>query len=408
MELNISKIKDFFRYDPSSANKRERDPDIRTNMYYERVSYRYGYAAKILCVLLALIMLVFVFSGSISYDKFYYLVKDFGIAADFVSSNYRTITYGVGNSQSYALYHGGLAVASREGISLYTAGGGEMLSLTHQYGNPVIISSSKYALLYDLGGKQYSLYNSFSKTYEEKLDYPIYHAVIADTGEYAIVTSSKDYRSVLRVYDKNGKRYDYNFSSSYIYSVAMSSDASRIAVALSEGNGEGFASEIRLYSVGRSDYKSAKLSFSSAPLEIGFFENGNLCAVGRDGVNVFNRNLKLDEKYDAERSVYAYSVSEDGVALAYLEDNGSSSRVVVLDKRGKEKYSEKTLGKVLDLAIYEKYLFLQTPSGFARINTGKPGQREDISLVSSDFSMLVSDSKTILICNSSYARYVKF
>ena len=106
--------------------------------------------------------------------------------------------------------------------------------------------------------------------------------------------------------------------------------------------------------------------------------------------------------------MYAYSVSEDGVALAYLEDNGSSSRVVVLDKRGKEKYSEKTLGKVLDLAIYEKYLFLQTPSGFARINTGKPGQREDISLVSSDFSMLVSDSKTILICNSSYARYVKF
>lgn len=404
MEFNIAKIKEFFTYDPSSATS----PDGEKNEYYARVSYRYSYAARMLCVALALIMLFFVFSGSLSYDNFYYLVKDFGIAADFVNSNYQTITYGVGNSQSYALYHGGLAVASREGISLYTAGGGEIFSITHQYGNPIVISSSKYALLYDLGGKQYSLYNSFSKTAEEKLDYPIFNATIADNGTYAIVTSSRDYRSVLRVYDKNGKRYDYNFTSSYVYSVALSDDGSKLAVALAEGDGDGFATEVRVYNVGKSDYKAANATLSSAPLEIGFFDNGGLCIVSREGVNFFTRNLKLDEAYYTEKSIQVYSLSEDGVALAYLDKNGSQSQVVLLDRRGKVKYREEFAGKVLDLVAYEKYLFLQAPDGFIRINTNNKGDRQRIELVSTDFSMLVSDSDTVLICNSSYARYIKF
>lgn len=408
MEFNISKIKEFFRYDPSSANLGDSSSNGEKNAYYSRVSYRYSYAARMLCVLLALIILFFIFSGSISYDNFYYLVKDLGIAADFVNSSYQSITYGVGNSQSYALYHGGLAVASREGISLYTAGGGEMFSLTHQYGNPVVISSSKYALLYDLGGKQYSLYNSFSKTVEEKLEYPIFDAVIADTGEYAIVTSSQDYRSVLRVYNNDGTRYDYNFTSSYIYSVAISKDGSRIAVALADGEGDGFGSEVRVYNVGKSDYRKAETSFSSVPLEINFFDNGNLCVVSREGVNVFTRGLKLDESYQTEKDVYVYSISEDGVAIACLDKNGSESQVVLLDRRGKVKYSERSAGKILDLAAYENYLFLQTPRGFTRINTGKAGQKQEIELVSTDFSMLVCDAKTVLICNSSYARYIKF
>ena len=408
MEFNISKIKEFFRYDPSSANLGDSSSNGEKNAYYSRVSYRYSYAARMLCVLLALIILFFIFSGSISYDNFYYLSKDFGIASAFVNSSYRTITYGVGSSQSYALYHGGLAVASREGISLYTAGGGELFSLTHQYGNPVVISSSKYALLYDLGGKQYSLYNSFSKTFEEKLDYPIFDAVIANNGTYAIVTSSQDYRSVLRVYNNDGTRYDYNFTSSYIYSVAMSKDGSRIAVALADGEGDGFASEVRVYSVGKSDYKKAETSFSSVPLEINFFDNGNLCVVSREGVNLFSRNLKLDEAYQPEKSIYEYYLSNDGIALAYLDQNGSQTQLVLLDKRGKVKYSEKIAGKVLDIATYEGYLFLQTPSGFTRINTGKSVQKDEVELVSTDFSMLVCDAKTVLICNSSYARYIKF
>ena len=408
MDFKISDIKEFFRYDPSSAIIKGNGSGQERNRYYSKVSYRYGYAMKMLCVLLALVMLIFIFSGSISYNNFYYLVKDFGIAADYVNSNYQSITYGVGNSQTFAIYHGGLAVASREGISLYTAGGSELFSLTHQYGNPVIEASAKYALLYDIGGKQYSLYNSFSNMKEETLDHSIYGAVIADTGEYAIISSSEEYRSVLRVYDRDGTRYDYNFSSSYIYSLAMSQDGSRIAIVLLDSVEGAFKSELRVYNIGRSEYQSAYTSFSSVPFEIGFFDNGNICAVSKEGINVFGRNLKLEGEYYTQNEVYEYSLSNDGVAITYFDKNDSESQMILFDKRGNIRYNEKIAGKILDVEIYEQYLFLQTPSGFARINTNKQNDRNEIKIVSSDFKMLVRDTKTVLICNSSYARFIKF
>ena len=407
MEFKNSDFKDIFKYDPSSAIDKK-DPQAEKSEYYARVSYRYGYAKKILSVLLLTVIVIFLFMGSITYDNFYYLVKDFGVAVDFVNSGYESITYGVGNSQSFAMYRGGLAVASREGISIYSAGGRELFSISHQYGNPILKTSAKYALLYDNGGKQYSLYNSFSKVSEETLDYSIRDAEIADTGEYAIVTTDEGYTSVLRVYDKNGKRYDYNFSSSYISSLAMSKDGTKVAVALLNADSEKYRSEIRVYRVGSSSYQSSDIGFSKTPYKIGFFDNGNICAVGSEGINVFNKNLDLEGEYYTESEVYAYSLSENHITIAFFDKKNSKSQIIMFDKKGNVSYNDIIAEKILDIEVHNEYLFLQNPNGFVRINTAKANDRSEIKVVSSDFKMLLCGSDTILICNSSYARFIKF
>lgn len=407
MEFKTSDFKDFFKYDPSSAVNKE-ESQAKKNEYYAKVSYRYGYAKKILCVILLLIIVIFLFMGSITYDNFYYLVKDFGVAVDFVNSGHESITYGVGESQSFAMYRGGLAVASREGISIYSAGGRELFSISHQYGNPILKSSAKYALLYDNGGKQYSLYNSFSKVSEETLDCPIRDAEIADTGEYAIVTSAEGYMSVLRVYDKNGKRYDYGFSSAYISSLAMSRDGTKVAVSLLHAEGEKYRSEIRVYRVGSSSYQSSDMGFSRTPYKIGFFDNGSICAVGSEGINVFNKNLELESKYYTESEVYAYSLSENHITIAFFDEKTSRSQIIMFDKKGNVSYNDIIAEKILDIKAYNEYLFLQNPNGFVRINTAKDNDRSEIKVVSTDFKMLLCGSDTVLICNSSYARFIKF
>lgn len=407
IEIKFSDFKDFFKYDPSSHSPSSSDGEEK-NEYYARVSYRCSYVKRMLCLVLALVIIIFLLMGSITYDSFYYLSKDFLAAADYVNAEYESISYPSGESQSFAIYREGLAVASRTGISIYSAMGRELYSASHQYGNPVLKTSSKYALLYDSGGKKYSIYNSFSKISEENLDHCIYDAEMADSGDYVIVTGSSEHTSIARVYDSSGKRYDYRFKSSHIASVAISENGKQLAIALIETEGDTIKCEIRLYNIGDDSFKSAKTSFNGIPYDVSFFSNGNICVVGEHGVDVFDGSLKLKEAQAFENGVSAYFISNEKITLSF-SDRELKTKIIVIDKSGDISYNNIISERVLDIRIEQEYLFVQIPDGFIRINTnGKDYDYQRIKMVSSNFKMLVFDKNRLLICNDSYARFIGF
>ena len=111
MQFDFDNLIKKLRYDPNSVKK---NYDGRTDIYLAKASYRYAYFRRITCILLVVLIVFFIFSGALSYEKLYYLTKDIKLASDYVSSVHDTITYNVGNSQSFATYREGLAVASRE------------------------------------------------------------------------------------------------------------------------------------------------------------------------------------------------------------------------------------------------------------------------------------------------------
>ena len=173
------------KYDPNSVKRDIKDGS--TDVYLAKVSYRYAYFGRIFSILSLVFVLVFVLMGNLSYDKFYHLVKDISISVEYVNSVHDTITYNTGNSQSFAVYRGGLAVASREKLAIFSAGGKELMSSSHNYANPILISSGKYVLLYDVGGKQFSFGNSFSEIKQERVENIIYGASISKTGDFALL-----------------------------------------------------------------------------------------------------------------------------------------------------------------------------------------------------------------------------
>ena len=290
MKFDINEIIAKFRYNPSSVKK---NYDGKTDIYLAKVSYRYSYWKRILSIALVIVAVALLLSGNLTYNKLYYLAKDIKLAGDYVNSVHDTVTYNAGNSQSFATYREGLVVASREKLSIYSAGGRELFSVNHTYGNPKLVSSSRYVLLYDVGGKQFALYNSFSEVNGAKLEYSIYGASLANTGDFALITGSEKYSSVVRVYKQNGDKYDYNFRDGYVTSISLSEDGTRLAVALSFAEGSGFRTEIRLYKVGSSDYQKSTFTMNSIPYEIKIVEGGNIIAVGREGVNAFSSSLTL-------------------------------------------------------------------------------------------------------------------
>lgn len=403
MKFDINKFFDKFKYNPNSVKK---NYDGKTDIYLAKASYRYDYFRRILCLVLVVVIAFFLLSGNLSYEKFFYLTKDIKLANDYVNSVHDTITYNSGNSQVFASYRGGLAVASRESISIFSAGGRELLSSNHSYGNPQIATSKKRVLLYDVGGKQFSLYNSFSKISEERLEYTIYGANMAENGDFAIITKSEKYDSVVRVYKQNGKIYNYSFSSGRVCAAALSDNGKQLAVLLIYSGGSEIKSELRLYSVGKDDYKSANISFSGVPYDVSILNNGSIFVVGAQGVNVFNSNLHLTGEFLSDSEIYLYSFGEDNIAIADLSGEDGKTRALILNKRCKiEKEYQREEGLV-DICLYEKSLFMQKLSGFERVEF-KSGKSFSIELVASEFKMIPIDNDTIVICNEYYAKFVE-
>ena len=377
MKFDLNNLLEKFKYDPNSVKK---NYDGKTDIYLAKASYRYAYIKRILCVVLVLVIAIFLLSGTLSYEKFYYLAKDIKLANDYVNSEHDTITYNVGNSQSFATYREGLAVASRERFSIFSSGGRELLSFDHNYGNPTLVSSDKYVLLYDVGGKQFSLYNSFSKVYDKTLNYPIYGASISRNGTYALITSSQDYTSVVSVYKSNGTKYDYNFAFARVVSICLSENGKDMAVVLVYSNGDEIRSEIRLYRIGKNDYKSESISFCGIPYSVQILSGGNVLVVGSNGVNAFNSNLNLIGEYFANEEIYLYSFGEDSIAISCFSSESGKTDVLVLSKRGKVENEIEFNERIIDISLCNDYIFVQKMGGFERINLSN-GKSVQIDIV---------------------------
>lgn len=403
MKFDINGIIEKFKYNPNSVKK---NYDGRTDIYLAKVSYRYAYVKRILCVVLVIVMAFFLLSGNLSYQNLVYLVKDVKLANDYVNSVHDTITYNAGNSQVFAVYRGGLAVASRERISIFSAGGRELLTSNHNYGNPALEVSEKQVLLYDVGGKQFSLYNSFTQTKEEKLDYAIFGADMAKNGDFALITKSEKYDSVVKVYKQNGTTYNYSFTNGRVCSVALSEKGKELAVLLTYSDGSEMRSEIRLYNVGKEEYKSAEISFSGVPYAVSILDNGSIFVVGANGVNIFTSNLNLSGEFFSNSEIYRYSFGEDNIAVSCVPENGGKTRVLLIDKKGKIDEEYQFEEGLIDLVLYENSLYIQEISGFERIDT-KTGKSYRTELIASDFKMIAIDEDSLVICNEYYAKFIE-
>ena len=403
MKFDINKFIEKLKYNPNSVKK---NYDGKTDIYLAKASYRYDYFKRILCLILVVVIAFFLLSGNLSYEKFFYLAKDIKLANDYVNSVHDTITYNSGNSQVFASYRGGIVVASRESISIFSAGGRELLSSNHSYGNPQLEISNKQVLLYDVGGTQFSLYNSFKKTQDEKLNYTIYGANMAPNGDFAIITKSDKYNSVVMVYKQNGTVYSYGFSSGRVCSVALSDNGKQLAVLLTNSNGSEMKTELRLYNVGKDEYKSANISFSGVPFAVNILDGGNIFVVGARGVNVFNSNLNLTGEFLTDNEIYLYSFGEDNIAVAYVSGKGGKTEVLLLNRKCKSENKYQLEEGLIDVCLYKDSLFLQELSGFRRVDT-KNGKSYSVEMIASGFEMIAIDKDTLVICNEYYAKFIE-
>lgn len=379
--------------------------------YFDVLSKGYFRAAKIFFIAMAVCFVVTLFFNSslLTYNNFSYFARDLNSAADLASGSYSSISYKNDEMRRTKNFRGGVITVSSTDLTIYTATGGRTLALNESFVSPEIVTSQKYAVVYDLGGNKYSVYNSFARLSSGSYTHPISGASASDSGWFALVTKDDSHTSVVNLYDGDcDHRNTYSFSSRYVFSTAINQKGSRIAILLTEAAGDKFSTSVMICEPGKGD-KRAEVRFSDGlPMGCCFTDNGDLLAVCTDGMFLLDENdgtVKASHSFE-DKEINRVSLTSEGAAIAVSENESvARNRITVFDKNGEMVYSTVIEGGMIDMEYYDGYVFVNQSTAVTKINV-KRGNSSSIKTADSGTDIIVYDSGNILLCYRTKAIYI--
>ena len=338
----LGKAGSFFDPEPQKERILSKE-DFRGagDVYYASVSAFYKIAERLLWLMLAVFMAFSLMTNykEITYDNFFYLLRDFSAAADSKTSNYQILSYDSDSRQNFALYKGGLVSASPSSVSVFTAGGRRTLKSNNDYYSPNVICCDKYVLVYDTAGAAFSVYNSFSKVYNESLGSPITDACFNEKGAFAVATRQNDIKTVIYLYGDNIEQRGRIPDNRFVFDMALADGGDRFAALYYDaGSGTGETS-LCIYDI-KSKESAKKLKEihleGEFPLECAFLDNGSVAVITNRSVRVYDKNFNEKTAEDfGELSVCAFDASAQGISV--VVGKGLKKLVFSFDKKGNRK-----------------------------------------------------------------------
>lgn len=375
-----------------------------------KISKRFKRAKLITAAILIIFVAGMLISNKdeLSVENIRYLLRYLDAEANVYSytTEYKTISYNADPEMTFGIYRGDFVVADSESVSIYATSGSNVLNTTSYMTNPVILPTSGYLMVYDLGGNTYNIYNTFSVIHTESLDYPITGAAYSDSGNYALITKTAEYRSAVFVYDR-----DYNLVSrvlkdknKLIMDADLTDDGSMLLVTTAVCTTDGdFNAEIMINEVNSDTIKTQIRLNDIFPIESkynsdGFYVVCDSAMYFYSGDGTFRGRFSYGDRTPLSCVMtddYAFMVFADSVV-------GDSHSVYIFDTAGNQVGRKSFTGKFVRLLFNNGDIFILTDSHVIRteLSTSRTsyyamnGSCVDLSLARDD---------TLYLCYAGYA-----
>lgn len=375
-----------------------------------RIAFGFG-IAKILCVALLCLLLIvsLVFgNGIISYENVYYMFKDIGYMSSYLETRPASLNYSKPvQNQSFAKFKNGLAVVSDSEIKLFTSTGRATMTQGSNYTNPKIICSDLTALIYDQGRREFAICNSFVTLYSETLDYPISSADMSDDGKFVVVTKSQNYNSAVRIYDEMYNLEAEFLKNDLVISAKLSNSGdSLVVLSLDSENGNSLATLSILKMKNKKIRATVKLN-GIMPYGCEFLSDDRILLLYGNGAYVYDLNGNEKCTLNFPSDVIRYVPTQYGVAVVYADSSGVNCTVNVIDKNGKLSFSRNVSGRVRDVAVSEKYVYILLDGQALRIDRSL-GLTDEVSFVGDGAKIIVYNDESVTVCTSGVAYYISY
>lgn len=378
--------------------------------YYERLARR----AKVGMFSVIILLVTFCLAGYTFYpdeltvENFRYLLKFISVEQTETADIGSVISFDTDASNRYAIVRGDIAILSKTALTVFDTSGQRLQKVTVKSDCPLLITAGKNMLVCDLGGTKISVYNSFSKVYTEDFGYPILGVTAADNGTYAVLSSAKNYRSAIFVYDSNYRQiFAHYYSSDYATAAVLNGDGNRLLALSHVTDGGEYVGTMALYDT-RAEEPIVSYSYpDELPLSCSFAPDGGYALLTDKALRFYSADNQLlgNAATDTAR-LLGCVYGESYAALTYSTDGlAEAKQLIVYDRLGNAVCVQTLKSAPDDIIINDGKLYVLT-LGTLTV-TDLEGKADPISAdVDGDSrDIILYDGRLLVFTNSSVTVY---
>ena len=393
----------------------QRTPPIREVLtdegYYREISLRYGTAQVICIMLLAVFVAVSLVTNTelLSANNLIYFAKDLTSSIAMRETEARdTLVYAADSDNQFVLYRDGLAALGKNKLTVFTATGREAHSHLLSYATPRLVTSGRYLLAYNLGGREFSLYNSFTSVKQSTVSQNIRGAAMCNKGYYCLITDGEESESQVLLYNDSHRMISCYSLQEYTVCADIRDDGEQMAiVSVSAQNGR-MVTQVALVTPGASEWGASWTVSDAYAVQCHYTSEGDLVLLTTNAVYWFDASGQMRQTHAfSPNDVLSFRVDgESCLLLSRANAYDNATRVEAFDKAGNRVYNRIVDEAVLDaawngtaLAVLTRGSLTVYPADSAEDSVSVPlkeGYRTLLPCENNEF-MLCGDAKAITV-----------
>lgn len=246
------------------------------------------------------------------------------------------------NTQVYA-YDKYICVFRKKTLEFYNKVGSKVDQIELDINKAVFTSAGRYMAICEENGQKFYLICGREKIFENEIEGNISHLDVSRSGYVSVVISNIDYKSIVDVYDRNGKEiFKTNLVTSRVADVSISQDSKYLAIAEVDLSGIIISSKIQIVSMelAQTNPKEAILYKYEAPtdkllMNIEYQEQNRLICLYNDSIEVLQDEI----------STPLIKLEEQKLAFMTIELN---NRIALLEEVSTGNYTADTKARIVD------------------------------------------------------------
>ena len=254
------------------------------------------------------------------------------------SGEFSSYPFEAGLDSVYAPFEAGLAVLGGNTYRYVTALPEGDFTAQVKAARPAVSVGRKHVLLYDRGGKSFTVANGYTVLHEETLESPILSAEMNQNGDFCIVTDENGYRAAVAMYDSRQNQLYKWFTSDYFVMLASPAPDGKHFAALCVCEQDGTAAfTVRGYAVTQEEPVFTITLSSQAVYSIKHNARGDLVLICDDGVYTYDdKGQPLEQNTFARGSLQLFSHHQGEMPALALQSDGAGEQVTlrILDDAG--------------------------------------------------------------------------
>ena len=361
---------------------------------------------------ISIIILICIFIGTII--ALYFIRQDFRrwidiniLRKDITTSDVANIDLSTNKNNQIYCYGKNICILNDKNLKIYTSSGQEATNISVDINTALFDSNEKYLAIAEKNGQ--NICTIFDKTFlwKQQVDGEILQIAINQNGYVAVVTTDTTYKSIITLYDQNGKSVLKNYlSTSRVVDVSISKDNKFLAFAEMDTSGALIQSNIKIISIDEALKKPEEAIIytynadsSKMIVNINYQEKNILACVFNDSVEVINQKIN-EKKFDIEKNdTFVSGDLNSNIAFIAEESTGifnSKSIVSILNTSNNQKIIYNIDEVVKEMYAYKDTIGINVGTEIYFINTNgmlnkKYTSKQEIT------NVILSDSLAIII-----------